>query len=184
MNPVNTECAQSVRLSRMAKQESIANWDLIHYLFSIGMTREETAAWLKAREDARSFRTNESDRLGAVLDQVWRGNSQIFDPSRKQERLGLTEPVQRIQSMGDLRQGYLRSRVAWWRMIAAILWFYSFMIWMYVIAFQIAQPESVYWSLAVWLPRWVRLDYLGETGFFASFAFALIWAKLSLLVKP
>ena len=58
-----------------------------------------------------------------------------------------------------------------------VLWGYSFAIWIYVTSFQIAHPESVLWHLAVWLP-WLRLDYFGEAGFIASFAFALAWVKL------
>ena len=54
---------------------------------------------------------------------------------------------------------------------------FSFVIWAYVIGFQMAHPESVYWKLAVWLP-WIRMDYFGEAGFIASFAFALAWVKL------
>ena len=167
----------------MADQNSINKWDLTGYLTSIGMSREEAEAWVKARGDGRSFRANVSDGFGDVLDDVWEGNMQRFDPSSKQGRLGLTEPIQQLRSMEELRQQHLRSRVVEWRMIVAILWFYSFAIWMYVIAFQIAVPESVYWPLAVWLPRWVRMDYVGEAGFIASFTFALIWTKLSLLVK-
>jgi hypothetical protein len=54
---------------------------------------------------------------------------------------------------------------------------FSFAISAYVISFQIAHPESVYWQLALWLP-WIRLDCFGEAGFIASFVFALACVKL------
>lgn len=61
-------------------------------------------------------------------------------------------------------------------MIIAVLWFYSLAIWIYVVAFQIANPVSLYWPVAWWLP--IRMDYFGEAGFITSFTLAIIWAKL------
>jgi hypothetical protein len=183
MNPANTEYAQSVRLGKMADQNSNAKWDLTSYLTSLGMSQEKAEAWIKARVDARSFKTNESDEVGSIQDDVWKLNMRI-DERRGDAGLRVSELNPQLQDIRELRQQHLRSRMSGFRKIAAILWFYSFAIWMYVIAFQIVQPKSVFWPLAVWLPRWVRLDYFGEAGFIASFGFALIWAKLSLQVKP
>ena len=47
--------------------------------------------------------------------------------------------------------------------------FYSLLVWLYVIVFQYVNPNSVYWGLAWWLP--IRMDYLAETAFIASFIF-------------
>jgi len=52
---------------------------------------------------------------------------------------------------------------------------YSFAVWVYVIAFQVVNPDSVYLGLAWWLP--IRLDYLGEAAFVLSFVFALLWQR-------
>lgn len=57
--------------------------------------------------------------------------------------------------------------------IRNLLWlccFYSFTIFVYVIAMQIADPASVYWPVAKWLP--IRMDFFGEAGFIISFIFA------------
>ena len=83
----------------------------------------------------------------------------------------------KLRNFEELRQLHREKQRAAWRRTAMVLCGFSFAIWMYVISFQIAHPESVYWQLAVWLP-WLRLDYFGEAGFIVSFAFALAWAKL------
>jgi hypothetical protein len=84
---------------------------------------------------------------------------------------------QKLGSFEELRQLERGKQLAVWRRTALVLWGYSFAIWLYVTGFQIVHPESVLWQLAVWLP-WIRLDYFGEAGFIASFAFALAWIKL------
>jgi hypothetical protein len=61
------------------------------------------------------------------------------------------------------------------RYVWKVLCIYSFAVWVYVVAFQVANPDSVYWGLAWWLP--VRLDYLGEAAFVLSFVFALLWQR-------
>jgi len=43
---------------------------------------------------------------------------------------------------------------------------FGFACWVYVVAFQIFCPDSVYWNLAVWIP--IRLDYFGEAAFILS----------------
>jgi predicted permease len=61
------------------------------------------------------------------------------------------------------------------KLLAKLLWvccFFSFTAFVYVIAFQIASPNSVYWGLSWWLP--IRLDYFGEAGFIGSFIFAIV----------
>ena len=62
------------------------------------------------------------------------------------------------------------------RNVWKVLWGYSFIIWVYVVAFQIVNPESPYWNLAWWLP-WLRLDYLSEAAFVLSFLFAFLWQR-------
>ena len=43
---------------------------------------------------------------------------------------------------------------------------FSLFIWIYVIAMQIAHPESVSWTFTYWLR--IRLDYVGELAFVIS----------------
>ena len=45
---------------------------------------------------------------------------------------------------------------------------FGLLCWLYVIAMQITNPESIYWPLTIWIP--IRMDYFGE----ASFVIALI----------
>jgi hypothetical protein len=58
------------------------------------------------------------------------------------------------------------------RRVTIILWIYSLIVWLYVIAMQLRYPESPYWPLAQWVP--VRMDYLGEVAFFLSFIFGIL----------
>ena len=51
-----------------------------------------------------------------------------------------------------------------------VVWGYAFAIWLYVVAMQLFDPESIYWPLAIWLP--IRLDYFGEAAFVFSFIVA------------
>ena len=85
--------------------------------------------------------------------------------------------LMKLRQLEELRRLRRERRREMCRRISIVLCVFSFAIWTYVIGFQIVHPESVYWQLAVWLP-WVRLDYFGEAGFIASFAFALAWLKL------
>lgn len=61
-------------------------------------------------------------------------------------------------------------------------WGYAVAVWLYVVAMQLVYPNSVYWSLATWLP--IRMDYVGEGAFIFSFIVAgavTMWnARLSL----
>ena len=43
---------------------------------------------------------------------------------------------------------------------------FSLLVWLYVIAMQIAHPESVSWTFTYWLR--VRMDYIGEIAFIIS----------------
>jgi hypothetical protein len=58
--------------------------------------------------------------------------------------------------------------------VCIVLWGYCLAVWLYVIVFQFRYPDSIYDALAWWLP--IRMDYLGEAAFVASFIFALITA--------
>ena len=61
------------------------------------------------------------------------------------------------------------------RYLTMILWLYSFLVWLYVIAMQLRYNESPYWPLAWWMP--VRLDYLGETSFVLSFLLGILMIR-------
>jgi len=53
------------------------------------------------------------------------------------------------------------------KLIKAILetvFFFSFTIFLYVIAMQIAHPESVNWTAFYWT-QWLRMDMFGEIAF-------------------
>ena len=52
------------------------------------------------------------------------------------------------------------------RRTAVILWLYSLLVWLYVIAMQLRYPDSPHMAFAQWIP--VRMDYLGEAAFFLS----------------
>jgi hypothetical protein len=62
------------------------------------------------------------------------------------------------------------------RRLLVVFCFFALLIWVYVVAFQIADPESPYWPVAVWLP--IRMDYFGETGFIAAFICAILAAVI------
>ena len=64
------------------------------------------------------------------------------------------------------------------RRVAIILWLYSLIVWLYVIAMQLRYPDSPYWIFARWIP--VRMDYIGEAAFFLSFIlgiFVINWTS-------
>jgi|SRR5208282_2384563 len=155
---------------RLVEQELDNQWDLTNYLTSLGMSKEEAEAWVKARRKGDTFKADYSDGVGSHLDKVWRRSLEgLIQPT-------MSRATGQLRPIGELREQHLLSRFATLRNLVAVLWAYSFAIWMYVIAFQFANPHSVYWPLATWLP--IRLDYFGEAGFLASFLFAIIWVKL------
>ena len=64
------------------------------------------------------------------------------------------------------------------RRLLLVVSFYGLLCWGYVIAMQIAHPNSVYWEFVWWLP-WLRMDYFGEAAFVVSLACAIMWALSS-----
>lgn len=149
----------------MKNSNDTNQWHLTDYLISLGMSRDDARAWIRARREGRSFKANPSDTTGVHLDRIWK---------RKMEE---SEALLQLKSTEGIQQQHHDPLVKW-RLSFAILSIWSLLCWMYVIAFQMVNPESPYWPLAVWLPRWVRMDYFGEANFIASFAFAIVWAKL------
>lgn len=61
------------------------------------------------------------------------------------------------------------------RRLLLVVSLYGLLCWGYVIAMQIANPDSAYSGFAWWLP-WLRMDYFGEAAFAISLACAVIWA--------
>jgi hypothetical protein len=51
--------------------------------------------------------------------------------------------------------------------LTVLVWAYTLIVWVYVIAMQLRYPESPYWIFAQWVP--VRMDYIGEAAFLLSF---------------
>jgi hypothetical protein len=145
-------------------------WDLTNYLISLGMSKEEAEAWIKARRKGDTFKADYSDGIGGHLDKMWRRSLEDLIQPTMSRATGQLRPI------GELREQHLLSRFATLRNLVAVLWVYSFAVWVYVIAFQFSNPNSVYWPLAIWFP--MRLDYFGEAGFLASFVLAIIWVKL------
>jgi len=66
------------------------------------------------------------------------------------------------------------SRTSRLRLVCVVLWGYCFVVWLYVIAYQLRYSWGVYDVLAWWLP--IRMDYLAEIMFTLSLIFALIAA--------
>jgi len=56
------------------------------------------------------------------------------------------------------------------------LFFYSLLVWLYIIAMQIAHPDSVSWTFTEWLR--IRMDIVGETAFVGSLIGFLVWQYL------
>jgi hypothetical protein len=137
-------------------------WDLTGYLVSLGLSRNEAVAWARAREEDRPFKADWSDGVGHHLDKIW---------SRLDARPSMT--TGRVPITNETRSSLDRLTP---RRLVAILWAYSFAIWIYVVANQFANWRSLYWPVAWWLP--IRLDYFGELGFVFSFVFAVLWVKL------
>ena len=130
------------------------HWHLTDHLTSMGMSKKEAEAWIEARRKGQSFKANSSDGVRDHLDNVWKRNTQE------------SKALSQLKNTGNTR------------MIFAALCICGSLCWMYVIVLVLVNPGSVYWPLAAWLPKWVRMDYFGEAGFFASFLFGILWAKL------
>jgi hypothetical protein len=64
----------------------------------------------------------------------------------------------------------------WQLILAQTLFFYGLLVWLYVIAMQIAHPESVSWTFTEWLR--LRMDLVGETAFVGSVIGFLVWQWL------
>jgi len=135
-------------------------WDLKKYLVSLGLSGKEAEAWVDARQGNRPLKAGYSDALGEHLDRVWMRSSANANMATGQNPIG--------------RNGFSQGRLAS-RMIT-FLWALSSAVWIYVVAFQIANPTSPYWLVASWLP--MRMDYFGEIAFMLSFVFAICWVKL------
>ncbi len=95
---------------------------------------------------AIGFSTDEAKAfLAGVSDAA---NSKTVDePKREVERV-----VKYTAQRSERRR--LRSKT-----LLLVVWGYAFAVWLYVIAMQFLYPNSIYWTLATWLP--IRLDYLG-----------------------
>ncbi len=50
---------------------------------------------------------------------------------------------------------------------------FGLLVWLYVIAMQVARPESVSWTFTYWLR--VRMDFVGEISFLVSLAGFFVW---------
>ena len=136
------------------------------------MGKEEAEAWTRARTRGAPFKADYSDGLGNHLDKMWDRSLTRLAHSTLSKGTGQLRPID------ELRKQQFRDRIALLRSFVALLWAYSFAIWIYVIVLQYTNAGSVYWSLATWLP--IRLDYFGEASFLSSFFFAIIWVKLKL----
>jgi len=124
--------------------EDADRWDLAQHLHKLGMGPEEAEAWIKARKEGRPLKTDWSDGIGHHLDKVWNRNVHIG-------------PVQ------------IRRKT-----LIAILWAYSFTVWVYVTVFQMVNPESFNWPFVVWLP-WLKMSYLGGAALVSSLMLAALW---------
>lgn len=149
----------------MVNRNLTNHWHLTDYLMSLGMNRNDAMTWIRARQEGRSFKTGASDALGSHLDKVWK------------REMRESKLLKQLKDTGEIRQEHQRNRLVTCRIIFGALCIYGFLCWMYVIVFQMVNPDSVLWPLAVWLP-WLRMDYFGETGIIASFFFGILWAKL------
>ena len=133
----------------MADNSPAEQWEVIRHLHSLGMSQQEAEAWVKARQAGQPFKLDWSDGVGHQLDRVWKRNI---------ERTILTRLPKR-------------------RSIIAILWAYSFAVWVYAVIFQMMSPRSLNWQLAIWLP-WLKLSYVQGAALLGSLAFAATWFAL------
>jgi hypothetical protein len=98
------------------------------------------------QDEAKGFLTHIEETAAA----------QLPPEPRKAPDMEVKFRTQKIQ----LRRSQLKN-------ILLILGGYAFAVWTYVIAVQFIHPEWVYEPFASWLP--IRMDYVGETAFVASF---------------
>ncbi len=133
----------------MEDESAAKQWDMTHHFNKLGLSQQETEAWVSARRADQPFQFDWSDGVGHHLDKIW---------GRSMRR----EIVNRIPTR---------------RTIIAILWAYSFALWLYVTMMQMAFPDSSNWPLAIWLP-WLKMDYLGGAALLGSLVFAVTWFAL------
>jgi hypothetical protein len=57
--------------------------------------------------------------------------------------------------------------------ISKTAFLFGLLVWLYVIAMQIAHPESVSWTFVYWLP--IRMDFVGEISFIISILGFFVW---------
>ncbi len=55
---------------------------------------------------------------------------------------------------------------------------FGLLVWIYVIAMQIAHPESVSWTFTSWLR--IRMDFVGEISFLISIISFFVWQLVTL----
>lgn len=54
---------------------------------------------------------------------------------------------------------------------------FGLLVWLYVIAMQIAHPESVSWTFTYWLR--IRMDFVGEISFVISLISFMFWQYIT-----
>jgi hypothetical protein len=62
----------------MPDNEPTEQWNLTDFLTSMGMSKEEAEAWIKARKKGRSFKTGPSDAIGEQLDKILERNMKVI----------------------------------------------------------------------------------------------------------
>lgn len=62
----------------MADHKPVEQWDLTQFFISMGMSKEEAEAWVKARKKGRSFKTDSSDAVGEHLDRILERNNKVI----------------------------------------------------------------------------------------------------------
>ena len=102
-----------------------------------------------SREDAKSFLSGIENAFDSQT---------IIAPKSEPDRV-----VKYRAERSELKRSNLKG-------LLLVVWGYAFAIWLYVVAMQLFDPESIYWPLAIWLP--IRLDYFGEAAFVFSFIVA------------
>jgi len=155
--------------------EEHSDKDTIRYLMSVGMRQKDAEAWIKARKEGKSFMSGPHDGVGRRMDNLWKSGLDHSAWGKDMRDIILAARDLKGAATGKVPARELR-KYATWRTLVALLALYSFVMWVYVISFQIVVPESVYWPLALWLP--IRMDYFGEASLVSSFIFAVLWVKL------
>jgi len=67
-------------------------------------------------------------------------------------------------------------------LIGFAIFIFGLLGWLYVVALQIARPESTKWQLSHWTP-WIRMDTFAVVSFIASFIGFIFWIALWQLSK-